>query len=427
MKNFPLESATADVAPIHSGLKSKSIIPSLRELESGTHTLRRSTRSDELLGQVHRLISKMRVAVIYGGDKTQEGSVIYQTHNPRSWKSYQAVAADIKNSLERAGCGNVVLIPDDMNLGDRLRDHGIEMAWLNTGGVQGYCAVSHAAATLEMLGVPYVGHEPLSAGILDSKHVFKRQLAGAGVPTARFITWHGAQGPLNTGPDSHFAEIFGDYAGPFIVKPVSGRASLNVEFAPDTYCVEQLAAAVFEKTENHVLIEQYLGGREYCVAICGPTVMRDGALDRLDKPFTFAHVERVLAADERIFTSMDKKPITGDRVRAMDAVREGDVIAELDNLAQMTFEQLDLETLIRLDVREDENGKLYILEANPKPDLKAPEQDGVTSLIVEGLRNAGMTYDDLIFSLLADRVDVLFSKRRGSANPLLSILTACEG
>ncbi len=427
MKNFPLESAMADVAPVHSGLKSKTTVQHLREVKEDFLTPRRSTRSSELLGQVQRLISKMRVAVIYGGDKTCEGSVIYQTHNPRSWKSYETVAADIKNSLERAGCQNVVLLPDDMNLGERLREHGIEMAWLNTGGVQGYCAVSHAAATLEMLGVPYVGHEPLSAGILDSKHVFKRQLAGAGVPTARFITWHGAQGPLNTGPDSHFSEVFESYEGPFIVKPVSGRASLNVEFAPDHYCVEQLAAAVFEKTENHVLIEQYLGGKEYCVAICGPTIMRDGALDRLDRPFTFAHVERVLADDERIFTSMDQKPITGDRVRAMDPEKESDVIAELDHLAQMTFQQLDLETLIRLDVRADEKGRLYILEANPKPDLKAPQQDGVTSLIVEGLLNAGMSYDDLIFSLLADRIDVLFSKRRGSANPLINLLTHCEG
>lgn len=369
----------------------------------------------------------MQIAVIYGGDKTCDGSVIFQTHNPRSWKSYETVAKDIKMSLERFGCRNVVLLPDDMHLGDQLRKHGVELAWLNTGGVQGYCAVSHAAATLEMLGVPYVGHEPLSAGILDSKHVFKRQLAGAGIPTARFLTWHGAQGPLNTGPDSHFNDVFGDYTGPFIVKPVSGRASLNVEYAPDTYCVKELAAAVFEKTQNYILIEQYLKGREYCVAICGPTVMREGTLRRLNNPFTFAHIERVLSPDELIFTSMDKKPITGDRVRALDAGTEAEVISELDHLAQMTFSQLDLETLIRLDVRADETGKLFILEANPKPDLKAPTANGVTSLVIEGLGHCGMSYDDLIYSLLADRVDALFSKRRGSASPLINLLTACEG
>ncbi|MEL6287797.1 MAG: D-alanyl-alanine synthetase [Pseudomonadota bacterium] len=424
MKSIPLDSSDLDVAPAHPVLERAKNLPSApRQGEEP----RRTGRADELLSQVRALVGRMRVAVIFGGDKTHEGSVIYQTHNPRSWKSYEAVANDIADSLRRSGCRHVSLIPDDMRLGDRLRSEGIELAWLNTGGVQGYCAVSHAAATLEMLGVPYVGHEPLSAGILDSKHVFKRQLAGAGVPTARFITWHGAQGPLMTDHGSHFADVFSGYDGPFIVKPVSGRASLNVEYAPDRFCAAQLASAVFEKTENHVLIEQFLGGREYCVAICGPTVMQSGTLDRLDRPFTFAHVERVLAADERIFTSMDKKPITGDRVRAIDTAAEPDVIRQLDNLAFQTFEQLDLETLVRLDVRADENGKLHILEANPKPDLKAPTEDGVTSLIVEGLRACGMSYDDLIFSLLADRVDVLFRKRRGSAHPLLRLLTPCEG
>ncbi|MEL7543486.1 MAG: D-alanyl-alanine synthetase [Pseudomonadota bacterium] len=426
MKSFPLESRIADVAPGFAALERARNLPSAPRIDA-QDAPRRGGRRGELQTQMSELVSKMKVAVVYGGDKTHDGSVIYQTHNPRSWKSYEAVAHDISASLSRAGCKDVVLLPDDMRLGQRLREEGVHLAWLNTGGVQGYCAVSHAAATLEMLGVPYVGHEPLSAGILDSKHVFKRQLSGAGVPTARFITWHGAQGPLHTGPNSHFDDVFSGYEGPFIVKPVSGRASLNVEYAPDRYCAEQLAAAVFQKTENHVLIEQYLAGREYCVAICGPTIQRDGMLQRLDSPFTFAHVERVLAADERIFTSMDKKPITGDRVRAMNADAEADVIAQLDRLAHMTFDQLDLETLIRLDVRADENGKLFILEANPKPDLKAPTDTGVTSLIVEGLRNCGMSYDDLIFSLLADRIDVLFSKRRGSAHPLLNLLTPCEG
>ena len=44
-----------------------------------------------------------------------------QTQNPRSWKSYQAVAQDIADSLERLGSKSVRLMPDDMMLGERLR------------------------------------------------------------------------------------------------------------------------------------------------------------------------------------------------------------------------------------------------------------------------------------------------------------------
>ena len=38
------------------------------------------------------LYSRLRIAVIHGGDKQNEGAVIYKTHNPRSTKTYETVA-----------------------------------------------------------------------------------------------------------------------------------------------------------------------------------------------------------------------------------------------------------------------------------------------------------------------------------------------
>ncbi|MCA3514358.1 MAG: D-alanyl-alanine synthetase, partial [Rhodobacter sp.] len=77
--------------------------------------------------------------------------------------------------------------------------------------------------------------------------------------------------------------------------------------------------------------------------------------------------------------------------------------------------------LIRADIRADEAGNLYVLEANPKPDLKMPGT-GVTSLVCIGLPKLGMTYDDLIMSILADRIDVLLSERRGVADRLARLI-----
>lgn len=387
---------------------------------------RRMTRADELSGQVDRLLGKLRIAVVYGGDKSEAGSVLYQTHNPRSWKSYRAVAENIAESLGRLGCQNVVLMADDMRLAQRMRDDGIEFAWLNTGGVQGYCAVSHAPAIMEMLGVPYIGHEPLTAGILDSKHTFKRQLQGLGIPTGRFMTWHGSKGRLNPRGSFDFLNAFGDHDGPFIVKPVSGRASLHVEYTENVDEIGDIVDHVFDVTQGHVLIEEYLGGREYCVAACGPVIAINRELERLDGPFTFSVVERVLNDDERIFTSMDKRPITGARVRSLCPDTDGVIVDELHALARRVFEELNLETLVRLDVRADTIGRLHVLEANPKPDLKAPSDNGVTSLIAAGLSQYGMSYDDLILSLLADRLDIILRQGRGAPDHLRALLTNCE-
>jgi D-alanine-D-alanine ligase len=178
---------------------------------------------------------------------------------------------------------------------------------------------------------------------------------------------------------------------------------------------------VYDLTRNHVLIERYLSGKEYCVAIAGPIISRGGVLERLPTPFVFSALERSFDEGEKIFTSMDIKPITGERARVLDPVKDEEAIVRLDLLARRVFSELGVETLVRLDVRADAHGNMFILEANPKPDLKAPEP-GVTSLVSIGLPQFGMSYDDLIFSIFADRIDVLLSERRGTADRLLRLL-----
>jgi D-alanine-D-alanine ligase len=380
-----------------------------------------SRNEDVLQGWIERLMPRLRLAVVFGGDKSIPGSVIYQSPNTRSWKSYEAVAADIASSLQRIGFRHVEIFPEDMNLGDRLRRSDIHMAWLNTGGVQGYDSAAHAPALLESLGVPYVGHDPLNASTLDNKHTFKREAASQGFATAPFVTWDMARGPFRPGANRHFNRVFADYDGPFVVKPVSGRASLHVFVAEDRDSLPDIVAQVYGATDNLVLIEKYLSGREYCIAVSGPVTARHRKLVRGREPFAFAALERVLAADEKIFTSMDVRPITQDRFRILDAKADRVAIEKLRRLACEVFVELNLNSLVRLDVRCDDHGVLNILEANPKPDLKRPTKD-VTSLICGGLAETGMDYDDLILSLLADRLDFLLKSRRGTMGHIIDLL-----
>jgi D-alanine-D-alanine ligase len=157
-------------------------------------TPRRRTRVAELERQIERLLPRLRIAVIFGGDKSAEGAVINRTVNPRPWKSYEKVAHDIADVLRRIDVREVVTLPDDMQLGERLRRSGTHLACLNTGGVRGFGAMAHAAAMLEMCGVPYLGHDSITTNILDTKHLFKRELALLGLPTAPFMAWHPARG-----------------------------------------------------------------------------------------------------------------------------------------------------------------------------------------------------------------------------------------
>ena len=369
----------------------------------------------------HLLLDRARIAVVYGGDKAAEGAVIRGSRNPRSWKSYETVACDIAGALRRLGCRNVLVIPDDMRMPQRLKDERIHLAWLNTGGVQGHNAIAHAAATLEMLGIPYIGHDPLTAAALDNKFFFKRQLASMGLPTAPFIVCGSAARAPDPVRDPRFNELLGDAPAGWIVKPITGRASLHVHHVQRKDDLGRVACEVHAATHNPVLIESYLPGREYCIAVMGPLIARSGQLQQLSRPFSFAAVERVLARHEHVFTSMDKMPITKDRMRPLDPQRDGIALDTLEDLAQRLYSDFPLSTLVRLDVRADANGRLNVLEANPKPDLKAAESS-VISLIEAGLERYGMTYDDLILSIFANRAAALLEDQIGISEAIEQLI-----
>ena len=101
---------------------------------------------------------------------------------------------------------------------------------------------------------------------------------------------------------------------------------------------------------------------------------------------------------EMIFTSMDSRPITNSRFKNVEP-HESELWMNIHKLAREVFLEFNLGTLIRIDLRADANGKLHILEANPKPDLKYPTL-GVTSLVSAGLSQTALGYDDLLLSLL---------------------------
>jgi D-alanine-D-alanine ligase len=109
---------------------------------------------------------------------------------------------------------------------------------------------------------------------------------------------------------------------------------------------------------------------------------------------------------------MDVRPITSERIRGLDPVADALTLDTLEDLASTLYLEFPLSTLVRLDVRADHTGRLFVLEANPKPDLKAPEGT-TTSLICAGLSRYGMGYDDLIMSIFANRVSEVLEDEDG--------------
>ena len=348
----------------------------------------------------------LKIAVVYAGDKNDHNAVIERQLNSRDWKSYRMVAEDIADALEEEGFSDVVVLPEDRHLGDVISRSNIDLVWLNSGGVQGINPMAHASALLEMLGVPYIGHNPLAASLLDNKHVFKSMCVAASLPTARSVVIAPSSEGRNFIYSENFESVFYGFPGPFVIKPVSGRASKHVYFVDSKKEVKHAVEKVWNETNHLCLVEEYLPGREFAISIMGPLVRQDGEFVIHDGPFAFSAVQRVFAPHEKIFTSMDEKPITYDRIRLLDLSRESELIREMEHLARRVFAWFTLSSLVRLDLRESGDGELHLLEANPKPDLKRPSEHAA-SITCRGLAQRKMSYADLIVSILAERLTEL--------------------
>ncbi|AIW17107.1 MULTISPECIES: D-alanine--D-alanine ligase family protein [Vibrio] len=357
--------------------------------------------------QLEWIRHNLTVAVIHGGDKARAESFIFENLSPRSTKTYEPVAHDIANALRESGFQHVEVLAEDIDLAQQLKDKAIDLVITNSGGLQGFDSMCHLPSTLEMLGVPYVGHSPMTAGILDNKHLFKHEIHAAGLPTTPFITIGIDERFEDDVKQSAIDQIEAQFSDGFIVKPVSGRASIHVYPVFSREALAGVVEKVRAATGNTVMIEPFLGGREFVVAVAGEFIFKSGQLTQSDTPLAFSITERVLGEDEPIFTSMDVKPITQDR---LIAVTDEPLRSELAAIGQKIYRQLGLQTLVRVDLRMDSTGKVYVLETNPKPDLKRPQGDNV-SLVCHDLAREGMDYTDLVQSLVFNRLSFLKQKR----------------
>jgi len=357
--------------------------------------------------QIKWIRRTLKIAVVHGGEKSQSDSYIYENFSPRSTKTYEPVAYDIAAALNESGFEHIEVLAENIDLPSKLKVLGIDLVITNSGGLQGFDSMCHLPSILEMLGVPYVGHSPMTAGVLDNKHLFKHEIHAAGIPTAPFVTIGHGENVNDDAKRIMLDLIEQEFGEVFIVKPVSGRASVHVYPVFNRADLADMVELVQKATRNTVMIEPFLSGREFVVAVAGSTVFKDGVLVVRDEPFTFSITERVLAEGEAIFTSMDVKPITDDRLLK---VEEPELRSALAEIGSKIYTQMGLQTLVRVDLRMDANGKLFVLEANPKPDLKRPEGSKL-SIVCHDLSGEGMTYHDLIQSLVFNRLGYLYNHR----------------
>src|SRR5204862_5371902 len=125
----------------------------------------------------------------------------------------------------------------------------------------------HVVGTLELAGLAYTGCGPWTTAVCRRKPVANTVLERAGLPVPR---WTVAQGKIED-----------DFPLPAIVKPAAEDASAGLDrgsVVSDRKCLRARVAAMTEQFDE-VLVQEYVGGREFNVGFVGSRVLPIAEID----------------------------------------------------------------------------------------------------------------------------------------------------
>lgn len=161
---------------------------------------------------------------------------------------------------------------------------------------------------------------------------------------------------------------------PLIVKSLTEEASLGISQASIVEEEDKLServAFIHHSVGTGALVERYIAGREFYVGVIG-----NGHLEAL--PVWELIMDRLPHDANRIATQrvkwsrtyQEKYGITSREAKGLPPGK----VRYIQDLAKRVYRALGLSGYARIDLRMDEQGRLYVLEANPNPQV-AREED----------------------------------------------------
>ena len=237
---------------------------------------------------------------------------------------------------------------------------------------------------LELLHVPYTGCNPRGLMLARDKALTKKVLSYHRIPYPDFMVV----------PQGRSAKRPKELAFPLIVKSVSEEASLGISQASiveDDEKLKERIAFIHQSVGTGALVERYIEGREFYVGILGNGHLQvlpvwELIMDRLPEDARRIATQRVKWSRKY----QDKYGITSQEAKNLpDGKAE-----EIQHLAKRVYRALGLSGYARIDVRMDAEGKVYVLEAKPNPQI-AHEED-----FADSAEKADYSYKDLLQELL---------------------------
>lgn len=237
---------------------------------------------------------------------------------------------------------------------------------------------------LELLRLPYTGCNPRGMFLARDKALSKKLLHYHRIPVPEFTM-------VTRG---HKARLPKRLTYPAIVKSLTQEASIGISQASvvgDDAHLHERVQFIHESIKTDAIVERYIEGRELYCAILGNQRLQVFPVWEM----TFANMPegQHRIATERVKWNAKYQAkvgvVTGEAKSLDDATQ-----ARVQHVARRTYKVLEQSGYSRVDLRLAEDGRVYVLEANPNPQIARTEDFAASAAA------AGLQYPALLQRLL---------------------------
>lgn len=243
----------------------------------------------------------------------------------------------------------------------------------------------HVVSYLELMKQHYTGCNPRGLLLAHDKPLAKKILSFHGIPSPGFFVV----------PQGKKTKLPKEIEFPLLVKSASEDASLGITEASVVYDMDQLQERVdfiHNDTETDALVETFIQGRELYVGVIGNRQLKV-------YPIWEMLFENVDAGAHRIATSRVKWDIEHQKKLGIKTVRAKHIPKHIEkrinSVCKRVYKALSLSGYGRIDLRLREDGKVFVIEANPNPNLSYGED------FAESAESIGIKYEDLLKKIIS--------------------------
>ncbi len=238
----------------------------------------------------------------------------------------------------------------------------------------------HVVSFLELMQQPYTGCNPRGLLLAHDKSLAKKILTFHRIRTPNFMVVQ--RGRQTKRPKA--------LPFPLLVKSVSEEASVGItasSIVHDDQNLQKQVEYVHQEIATDALVESYIEGRELYVGVMGNQRLTTFPIWELR--FTKAPAGMPQIATSRVkwdYRYQEKLGVVTAEAVDLDAATQRTIL----QTCKRVYHALSLSGYARMDLRLSPEGKVYVLEANPNPNLAYGED------FAESASKAGLNYEQLL-------------------------------